>query len=68
MEIILTDFLRARCQCFVQQCVKQAAAGVVAGGEACLQPVAEGHEFIHFCNDAVLFCQGGRHLGKRART
>ena len=31
MEIILPDFLLTRCQRFVQQSVKQAAAGVVAG-------------------------------------
>ena len=41
-------------QRFIEQSVKQAAAGVVTNGEASLQPVAQGHELIDLGNDAVL--------------
>ena len=34
------------------------AAGIVAGGEACFQLVAEGHQFIDFGDDTVLFGEG----------
>ena len=37
---------------------EQAAACVVAGGEAFFQPVAERHQFIDLGDDAVLFGEG----------
>ncbi len=58
MEIMLPDSSSLGCQRFVQQRVKQTAAGVVAGGEARLQPVAKRHQFINLGDDAVLLGEG----------
>ena len=55
---ILLGFPLARCQRFVQQRVKQAAAGFVAAGETCFQPVAQSHEFIDLGDDTALFGEG----------
>ena len=60
---------RTACQCrllsvparnprFVQQRVKQAATGVVSGGEARLQPVTQGYQFIDLGDDAMLLGEG----------
>ena len=42
-------------QCLGEKGSQQAAASVIAGGEACLEPVAERHQFIDLGDDAVLF-------------
>ena len=39
----------------MQHGFEEAAAFRLGGGELRFQPVAEGHQLIHFCNDAVLF-------------
>ena len=47
------DWLQRLFQRFIEQSVKQAAAGVVTGGEACLQLIATRHQFIDPGHDAV---------------
>ena len=37
---------------------EETAAFGLGGGELCFQPVAEGHQFIDFGDDAVLFFEG----------
>lgn len=48
--------------------IEQAAAGGGGGIETRLQPVAQGHQFIDFGDDAVLFSEGWeghKHAAKR---
>jgi hypothetical protein len=47
-----------RHQCFGKEGIEQATAGVVAGGEARLQPVTQGHQFSDLGDDAALFGEG----------
>lgn len=47
-----------------QQRFEQTAAGVLASGEARLQPVAQRHQFIDLGNDAVLLCEGWNRQGE----
>jgi hypothetical protein len=55
--------LLVRRQRLGQQRVEQATAGVIGGGEACLQPVAQRHQIIDLGDDAVLL--GERREGNR---
>ncbi len=45
-------------QRLVQDGFEEAAAFGLGGGELRFQPVAEGHQFIDFGDDAVLFGEG----------
>ena len=51
----------------MQQCVEQSAAGIIARCEARFQLFAEGHEFIDFGDDAVLFGAGWEGNGESIR-
>ena len=42
----------------VQEGVEEAVAGLVAGGKACFQAVAQGQQLIDPGDDAVLFGKG----------
>lgn len=57
-EIILLALLLPQCQRFVQQWIKQASAGVVAGYEACRKLIAQFHEFIDFGNEEMVSKNG----------
>ena len=50
--------VRAHHQHLMQQSIKQAAAGVISGGEARLQPVTKRYQFIGPGDNAVLFGKG----------
>ncbi len=63
LSIPTWETLLARRQRFMEQSVKQAAAGVISVVEACLQPVAEGHEFIDLGDDAVVDAWSRRVVG-----
>ena len=52
-----------RLQRFDEKGSEQAAASVIAGGEACLEPVAERPQFIDLGDDPMLFGKGWE--GKR---
>ncbi len=50
-----------------EESVEQVAAGVVASGEARLQPVAQRHQRIDLADDAVLFGKGWEGKGQSAK-
>ena len=54
---------RGRFQRLVQKGVEQAAAGVIASGEARFQSVAGRQQFINLGYDAVLLCDGWEEKG-----
>ena len=47
---------------------EEAAAFGLGGGELRFQPVAQGHQFIHLGDDAVLFGEGWKWNGERVNT
>ncbi len=51
---------RRRIEAFVEKRVEQAPTGIVARGEARLQPVAQRHQLIDLRDDPALFGQGLR--------
>src|SRR5262249_53639039 len=48
-----------------EQRFEQAAAGVVGGGEACFEPVAQGHQLMDLGDNAALFGEGWKGNGDR---
>ena len=50
-------------ECFVEECVEQPTARGLAGDERGFQLVAEGQQLVDFCDDAVLFAEGGHRYG-----
>ena len=58
---------RGRFEFFREERVEQTAAGVIAGGEACLQPVAQGHQRVDLGDDAALFCEWRESEGQSSK-
>ena len=50
----------------MQNGFEEAAAFGLGGGELRFQPVAQGHQFVYFCDDSVLFGEGWK--GDSQRT
>ena len=50
-------------ECFVEEYVEQPTARGLAGDERGFQLVAEGQQLVDFCDDAVLFAEGGHRYG-----
>lgn len=53
-------FVQYRSQGFVQDGFEESAAFGLGGGELRFQPVAQGHQFLNFGDDAFLFCESSK--------